>query len=164
MHELIICDATTDDFQRIVSINQAQEDKTSHMNAQQLAVLHELSCYHRVATVNNEIIGFLLAMSHTASYSNANFAWFCSHTASFVYIDRIVIEKPFAGMGVGTALYNDLFSDCRRQQISHVVCEYNLQPLNIASQKFHKARHFKEVGQHSPSEGKWVSLQSAFVS
>ena len=50
-------------------------------------------------------------------------------------------------MKIGSRLYEDLFDYARSQGIKAITCEYNIQPPNPASQRFHDKFGFKELGQ-----------------
>jgi len=157
-----IRDATETDFPAIVSLNTAVEHRTSPMDTGRLQLLHGLARYHRVATVNGAIAGFLLAMREAAPYRNDNYAWFASRYQRFIYIDRIVVSGEFAGRKVGSSLYGDLFAAARADGIRSIVCEYDIEPPNLASRAFHDRWGFREVGTQRVANGsKLVSLQAA---
>ena len=152
------------DFETIVKLNQEEVEKTSPMDMSRLELLDGMACYHKVVEVNGQAAGFLFAMDETADYQNDNFAFFKSRYERFVYVDRIVIAAEFAGKKLGSALYDDLFSYARSQQINTMTCEFYTQPLNVVSQQFHQRFGFQEVGSQLAEDGiKVVSLQAAEV-
>jgi len=153
-----------DDFAAIVQLNADEVQQTSEMDIHRLAELHGFSCHHKVAVVDGRVVGFLLAMFDSAPYLNDNFNWFANRYDSFVYVDRIVISKDFAGRRIGSALYRDLFDHARQYGKEFVVCEYNIEPPNEASAAFHRRWNFSEVGsQYVAGGAKKVSLQAAAV-
>lgn len=155
-------DATAEDFESVIQLNTDEVRHTSPMDRERLELLDDLACYHKVAMVDDQVAGFLFAMRETAPYENDNFAWFAERYPQFVYVDRIVIGKAFARMGLGHALYRDLFAFSRSQGVDTLACEYNLDPPNKASQAFHDALGFDEVGtQWVANNSKLVSLQIA---
>jgi uncharacterized protein len=157
-------DATEGDFDRIVELNAAVVRETSAMDLARLRQLHALAFHHRVAIVDGEVAGFLLAMRDGAAYINDNFDWFSARYPRFVYVDRIVVAAAAAGTGIGRRLYDDLFDRARRLGIGIVACEYNLEPPNPASRRFHDRFGFREVGRQHVADGtKLVSLQIAEV-
>ena len=163
--DIIVRDAVDADFDRIVALNAAVVRETSTMDIARLQQLHALAFHHRVAVVDGDITGFLLAMRDGAAYSNDNFDWFASRYPRFVYVDRIVVDAAVAGKGIGRRLYDDLFERARSLYIGIVACEYNLEPPNPASKIFHDRFGFTEVGrQHVAGGAKLVSLQIADVS
>jgi uncharacterized protein len=155
-------DATEDDFERIFELNAAVVRETSAMDLARLQHLHALAFHHRVAVVDGEVAGFLLAMRNGAAYANDNFDWFAARYPRFAYVDRIVVDAAAAGTGLGRRLYDDLFDHARRLDIGVVACEYNLEPPNPASKAFHDRFGFREVGRQHVADGtKLVSLQIA---
>lgn len=165
MSHFLIRDAIDADFDRIVELNAAVVRETSAMDIARLRQLHALAFHHRVAVVNGEIAGFLLAMRDGAAYANDNFDWFSARYPQFVYVDRIVVDAAISGKGIGRRLYDDLFDRARQLSIGIIACEYNLEPPNPASKRFHDRFGFTEVGrQHVAGGTKLVSLQIADVS
>ncbi len=164
MTRIFIRDATPDDMPAILALNAIEVQYTSEMDLPRLQQLDQLSSYHRVAIIDHKVAAFLLVMREQANYRNDNFEWFCARYAHFYYIDRIVVAQQFFGMGLGTRLYRDLFFQARANNIAVVGCEYNIEPLNLASQIFHHKLGFTEVGRRLlPSGGKTVSMQIATI-
>ncbi len=164
MKPVIFRDTSEADFDRIVQLNAVVVRETSAMDLARLQQLHALAFHHRVAVVDGEVAGFLLAMRDGAAYANDNFNWFSARYQKFVYVDRIVVDAAAAGTGIGLRLYDDLFDRARRLGIGVVACEYNLEPANPASRRFHDRFGFREVGrQHVADGSKLVSLQTAAV-
>jgi len=157
-------DATDVDFAGILRLNDVEVLQTSAMDRARLQQLHALSSYHRVAEVDGRVGAFLLAMRSGAPYENDNFNWFTAQVGSFMYVDRIVVGSEFAGLGIGSALYKDLFAHCRRLGIPAITCEYNIDPPNLASRAFHDKFGFRELGTQRVAGGsKLVSLQAALI-
>jgi len=150
------------DWQAIVAINAAHVRHTSPMDLDRLRELDELSSYHKVAEVDGEVAGFLLAMREGCAYRNDNYAWFSSRYSRFLYVDRIVIDAGYSGLGIGTLLYQDIFEHARMAGIPIISCEYNLVPENHPSRIFHEKFRFREVGTQWLADGpKKVSMQVA---
>ena len=61
-------------------------------------------------------------------------------------VDRIVIDAPFRGMGIGRALYRAVFDRAAESGTGLVTCEVDIVPHNGPSLEFHKAMGFEEVG------------------
>lgn len=162
--DIAIRDAVDADFERIVELNAAVVRETSAMDIARLKQLHALALHHRLAIVDGEVAGFLLAMRDGAAYANDNFDWFSARYPQFVYVDRIVVDAAASGKGIGRRLYDDLFARARQLRIGTIACEYNLEPPNPASKIFHDRFGFGEVGrQHVAGGSKLVSLQVAEV-
>ena len=162
MKEITLRTATPDDFSAIVALNDVEVQQTSPMDLERLRELAAMAIYHKVAVSDGRIAAFLLAMREGAPYKNDNYGWFASRFPRFLYVDRIVVSAEFAGCKIGSRLYEDLFDYARSQGIPAVTCEYNLQPPNPASQRFHDKFGFKEIGSQWVANGsKLVSLQAA---
>ena len=89
---------------------------------------------------------FLLAFDQDAQYDSPNFIWFRARYPRFVYVDRIVVAPSARGRGCARLLYADLFEHTVRAGHDRVVCEVNKTPPNPASDAFHAALGFVEVG------------------
>jgi predicted GNAT superfamily acetyltransferase len=96
---------------------------------------------------------FLLAFDQGDEYDSPNFLWFRARYARFVYVDRIVVASSARGRGHARRLYDDLFEQAIAAGHDRVVCEVNLQPPNPASDAFHAALGFVEVGTASVYDG-----------
>ena len=164
MTQITLRDANSDDYARIVELNEAEVQQTSAMNLPRLAELAQLSSYHKLALVDGRIAAFLLAMRENAAYQNENYSWFATRFQQFVYVDRIVVGSEFSGLKIGSLLYADLFEFAKRASVKTVTCEYNIQPPNPASKKFHDKFGFKELNTQWVANGtKKVTLQAADV-
>jgi GNAT superfamily N-acetyltransferase len=90
-------------------------------------------------------------------YASANYRWFCERYERFLYVDRIVVDPPAQGLGVGRSLY-EAFA-VRADGQSHLCAEVNVRPRNDRSLAFHEAFGFRAVGeQETGSEGKRVRM------
>ena len=164
MAKIEIRNALEADFETILALNDAEVQQTSAMDFARLQHLHALSGYHKVAVVDGRVGAFLLAMASGAPYANDNFQWFAEHVGNFMYVDRIVVGAEFAGLGIGSALYRDLFSETRVRGLSTLTCEYNIDPPNPASRAFHDKFGFHELGTQWAADGsKLVSLRAATI-
>jgi predicted GNAT superfamily acetyltransferase len=96
---------------------------------------------------------FLLAFDQDAHYDSPNFLWFRARYPRFVYVDRIVVASTARGRGHARRLYEELFRHAAEAGHAGVVCEVNTQPPNPASDAFHAALGFVEVGSASVYDG-----------
>jgi len=157
---LLIRQAQVSDFPRILDINAMEEEKTSRIDLARITQLDLWSDYHKVAVVDDEVIGFLLVMSETSDYDGDNFRWFVERYSRFLYVDRIVINRRSARRGVGSALYSDLIQFAATQSWSTLCCEINVSPPNPVSHAFHAHFSFEEVGRSAAAGApKSVSYQ-----
>jgi hypothetical protein len=89
---------------------------------------------------------FLIAFDQDGDYASDNFLWFRSRFSRFVYVDRIVVAPAHRGRGLAKALYAQVFAAARAAGHMRVVCEVNAAPPNPASDAFHAALGFTEIG------------------
>ena len=156
--------AQASDFPWILDINATEEDKTSQIDLARITQLDRWSDYHRVAVVEDRVVGFLLVMSEASDYDGDNFRWFVDRYSHFLYVDRIVIDRAFARRGLGSALYRDLIQFAATQGCSSLCCEINVSPPNPVSHAFHARFGFDEVGRSAEAgASKIVSYQLARV-
>jgi uncharacterized protein len=107
----------------------------------------------RVALFIKPAAAFLLAFEQCDHYDGGHFLWFRSRFDKFLYIDRVVVTEEHRRRGLGRMLYAEVFK--RAIELGHirVVCEVNLQPPNLRSQKFHATQGFEEVGRGTTIDG-----------
>ncbi len=162
MNTPLLRDATPADFQCILALNAGSVQFTSPLDLKRLAALHAQSARHRVVEHAGKIVAFLLALREGADYASPNYRWFASRYAQFLYIDRIVVAKDAPAQGFGSFLYADLFAFAATAGIDTLACEYDAEPPNLRSARFHAKHGFGEVGRQSLYNGdKIVSLQIA---
>jgi len=89
---------------------------------------------------------FLLAFDQDADYDSPNFLWHRERYPHFVYVDRVAVAAAARGRGHARRLYADLIDVARARGHSLIVCEVNAEPANPASDAFHAALGFTEVG------------------
>jgi hypothetical protein len=153
-----------EDFLSVLALNAESEHFLSPMTAEHLAHLHAQAAYARVAQVNGGVAAFLLAFREGANYASPNYQWFAQRHARFLYIDRVVVGSAHQGQGLGPLLYRDLFAFARQTDMPAVSCEFDIDPPNENSRRFHQRWGFKEVGVQWVANGKkQVSLQQANV-
>lgn len=154
----MIRDARDDDMEMLLQINNAAIPNVNPLDVPAMEHLRDQASYFRVAIDNDQLAGFLIALKPEADYHSQNFTWFRQQFEDFVYIDRVVVAKPFRGLGIGRVFYADIQSHA--EQIAPMLtCEVNLEPRNDVSLLFHGTSGFHEVGQQMTEDGtKRVSL------
>ena len=155
----MIRDARSADFPAIVALNLQSEQYLSPMSAARLAQLHAWAAYHRVVEAQGQLAAFLLAFREGARYDSPNYRWFSARYPSFVYIDRVVVAAVHRGKGFASALYDDVFAFARENGVGTMTCEFDTEPPNEVSRRFHARFGFREVGTHSYNN-KRVSMQA----
>ena len=128
---------------RLLALNNQHATELSWLDADRFAELAARAFLsRRIGCVD----AFLLAFDQDADYDSPNFQWFLARYARFVYVDRIVVRPAARGRGLARRLYEDLFAEAARAGHARVVCEVNQDPPNAASDAFHTALGFAEVG------------------
>ena len=127
-------------------------------HAQELSWLESARLQHLVeqsflARRIGNLEAFLLAFDQDAHYDSPNFLWFRARYPRFVYVDRVVVASFARGRGHARRLYEELFRHAAEAGHACVVCEVNTQPPNPASDAFHAALGFVEVGSASVYDG-----------
>jgi predicted GNAT superfamily acetyltransferase len=160
----MIRDATPVDFPAILALNAESVHFLSPLDAARLQHLHAQAAYHRVADVDGTVAAFLLVLREGADYDSPNYRWFAEHYAQFLYVDRIVVDLRRQGRGLAAVLYDDLLDFAKASGIAQLTCEFDLDPPNPASAKFHARYGFGEVGrQWLGGDKKQVSLQARHI-
>jgi len=158
---ILIRDALPTDFAQILTLNEESVQVLSPLSPERLAHLHRQAAYHRVLVDRDRVAAFLLAFREAAQYDSPNYRWFNDHFPTFLYIDRIVVAHADRGHGFGRRLYADLFAFAARTHAGLVTCEFDIDPPNEPSRRFHQRYGFKEVGtQWLGANSKQVSLQA----
>lgn len=158
----MIRDALDSDFPALLALNEESVAVLSPLDRPALASLHAQAARHRVAEIGGEVAAFLLVLREGADYASPNYRWFAANYDRFLYVDRVVVSLAHQGRGLGRRLYDDLFDWARREGFERIACEFDIEPPNEASRRFHAGYGFREVGSQRVSEGKKrVSLQIA---
>jgi predicted GNAT superfamily acetyltransferase len=160
MKKINIRDVLPDELAQLLALNQSNLPHVGAISLAEMQHLHSQASYFRVAEFKDQISGFLIAFDPQADYGSLNFLWFKKRYPDFVYIDRIIIVAGARRKGIAFALYRDLEDFAAQRHIPLMTCEYNLQPQNEISRKFHQRYGFIEVGTQETENGKkTVSLQ-----
>ena len=160
----MIRNASPTDFEAILRLNLESENFLSPLDRERLETLHRQGAYHRVECAGGTVAAFLLAFREGTEYDSPNYRWFAERYPNFLYIDRIVVDAAARGKGLGSGLYEDLFAWARRSGAPRITCEFDIDPPNEASRRFHRGFGFQEVGSHRVANGKKaVSLQEVLL-
>jgi predicted GNAT superfamily acetyltransferase len=135
----------------VLALNNKHSEELSWLEPAQLAHLVSQAFYARHVGM---LEAFLLAFDQDADYDSPNFLWFKKRYLRFVYVDRIAVAESARGRGHARRLYQDLFDVAARAGHDIVVCEVNSDPPNPASDAFHAALGFLEIGQATIHGGK----------
>lgn len=156
--------ATPRDFPEILVLNLESERFLSPLTPERLAQLHRQADLHQVVEEGRQVVAFVLALREGQDYGSPNYLFFETRYDRFLYVDRVVVAAASHGRGLGRVLYDAVFAHAARSQLPWVTCEYDIEPPNRASERFHRGFGFIEVGRQSVAGGrKQVSLQAASV-
>lgn len=158
---MILRPATTADHPSLLRLNEESEHFLSPLTLARLEMLLKESAYCRVIEVGDDVVAFLLAFREGCAYDSPNYRWFVERFERFLYIDRVVVSKAVQGRGIGKLLYDDIFAFARQTDAERLTCEFDIDPPNEASRRFHARYGFAEVGTQAVAGGKKiVSLQA----
>ena len=154
--------AQRSDFPSILALNEESVRFLSLLSPERLAALDREAELHVVIEQAGEVVAFLLALRQHANYDSVNYQWFELRYPSFLYIDRVVVAHDVQGRGAGSLLYQRAFSHAVEMGIPILACEFDFDPPNPVSERFHTKFGFREVGRQSVADGsKHVSLRVA---
>jgi predicted GNAT superfamily acetyltransferase len=157
-------DARPADFPAILDLNEAFVAVLSPLDGERLARLHARAALHRVIESDGRIEAFLLAFREGADYDSPNYRWFARRYARFLSVDRIVVAGSTQARGAGSQVYREGYALAAREEVPCCTCEFNIDPPNPASERFHAGQGFREVGRQRLDGGsKTVSLQALDV-
>lgn len=160
----VVRDAGPADFDAILRLNRESERLLSPLDLAGLERLHAQAAWHRVAGAPGEVAAFLLVLREGQDYASPNYGWFAQRYDRFLYVDRIVVAQAARGHGLGPRLYEDLFAFARASGVPCITCEFDVDPPNAVSERFHRRFGFREVGRHRYGVlAKEVALQEAPV-
>jgi predicted GNAT superfamily acetyltransferase len=137
----------------LLALNNAHAAELSPLTAEGMAELIDRAF---LAVRVDEGEALLIAFDQAADYDSPNFLWFRERLDRFVYVDRVVVAPAARGRGLARMLYERLFEQARAAGHGQVVCEVNADPPNPASDAFHKALGFVEIGSARLPNGKTV--------
>ncbi len=156
--DFTISETISDELPLIVKMNQEALPAVSSVNMNDMNHFLSIVDYFHSLKMENKLIGFLIALTPGKEYHSVNYKWFEKRYDSFMYVDRIVIDSNYRGMGLGKLFYDDL-SQFTRGRAPIITCEVNIHPPNQKSMAFHKHYGFNQVDtQLSEGGSKEVSL------
>ncbi len=145
-------------IETILAMNNEAGEEILPLSEGKLRWFMEQADYFRVALLNGEPAGFMIALEKGAAHDSPNYQWFDQHYEAFVYIDRVVVEACHRRHGIGRVLYADVQS-WAELRAPVLATEVPLTPDQQVSMVFHGTYGFHEVGQLDlPSQNRRVSL------
>lgn len=128
----------------ILALNNIHAEELSLMDAAGMgALLGDAFHARRIG----DLEAFIIALDEQhEGYDSPNYRWFQARLPRFVYIDRVAVSETARGRGHARRLYADLMERARSAGHRFLVCEVNSEPPNPASDAFHAAMGFEEMG------------------
>jgi uncharacterized protein len=158
----VIRPARQRDFPAVLALNGESVHLLAPLTRERLAGLHRNASLHWVSEEHDRVVGFVLAFREGIEHDSVNYRWFAERYQSFLYIDRVVVGSDARGVGVGSRLYEEVFAYALASGAERVAAEFDIEPPNPASARFHARFGFHEVGRRVVPYGmKEVSLQVA---
>ena len=134
---------SAEDEAAILALNNEHAAELSWLEPERLSFLLREAFYARRI---GDLEAFIMTFDQDANSDSPNFVWFRERYPRFVYVDRVVVAAQARGRGHARRLYQDLFEHAGRAGHTLVTCEVNTDPPNPASDAFHAALGFAEVG------------------
>lgn len=131
------------DLAPLLELNNLHAEELSFLTPERFEVLISRAFFARHIGRDS---GFILTFDQSADYDSENFIWFRERYERFIYVDRVVIAESARGRGFARLLYEELFVTAKLAGHDKIVCEVNSEPPNPASDAFHEALGFVEVG------------------
>lgn len=139
----IISRVSAEDEPAILALNNQHAAELSWLEPERLSFLLGEAFYARRI---GALEAFIMTFDQDANYDSPNFLWFRERYQRFVYVDRVVVAGAARGRGHARRIYEDLFDHVSGAGHTIVTCEVNAEPPNPASDAFHAALGFVEVG------------------
>lgn len=156
--------ATTADFEAILALNLESEHFLSPLSPERLVHLHQQAELHLVGEEELRVVAFVLTFREGKAYDSPNYLFFQARYDRFLYVDRVVVSAALHGRGLGKTLYEAVFAHAAATEVPLITCEYDIEPPNPGSERFHRGFGFVQVARQSVAGGKkQVSLQAAPV-
>lgn len=145
-------DVRDGDLRAVHAIN---ESAVPHVNSISLDRFRDFSreaAYFRVALLDADVAGYLVAFAPGADYDSLNYLWFQERYGDFIYVDRIAVAEYARRNRVASTLYRDFFGFAT-SRTRLVTCEVNTRPANVESLAFHESFGFRRVGTQETDGG-----------
>ncbi|MEX2476925.1 MAG: GNAT family N-acetyltransferase [Gracilimonas sp.] len=143
--------ASENDLSLVLDLNTAAIPHVSEVDLVDMKRFLKQADPFLVVEEEGEIAGFMIILQKGLEYDSLNYKFFCNNYEDFDYVDRIVIGENFRSKKLGSSLYNYLFQNSDKK---NVTCEINIKPPNKYSMEFHKALGFSQVAEQVTEGGK----------
>ena len=152
------------DLPALLALNNRHTPAVNALAAPELAALAEGALLALAAWEGTVPRALLLAFGPEGPARGPNHAWIRAHAPGAAYVDRVVVDGPAQGRGLGRALYGALAERAATIGLADLGCEVNLGPPNPESLAFHARLGFRRLGEATdPRNGKRVAYLAASV-
>lgn len=149
---------STADLERVLAINEAVVPHVNSIDLEQMRWFAKNASYFKVATMDHQLVGFLIGLRPGLAYHSENYRWFCDNYKDFGYVDRVAVDESARRFGVASRLYED-FAAQLTGVVPYMTCEVNLRPPNESSMRYHEQHGFRQVAtQETEGGAKQVAL------
>ncbi|WP_106537425.1 GNAT family N-acetyltransferase [Haloactinopolyspora alba] len=131
------------DVPALLKLNNDHAVELSELTPDEFRVLLGIAWRVRVA---DDAAAMVIALDQDSDSDGQNFSWFRRRYDRFVYVDRVVVSPAARGKGLARTLYDDVITAAGAEGHTLLCAEVNLEPPNPASDAFHAAMGFAEVG------------------
>lgn len=139
-------DNTAYDF--VLKQNETHIEYLLPMDKDKLLFLNEKAELFDVIYVNDCPAGFCIAFREgVEEYDLKGYKEFSKYYSKYLYVDTIVIDEKFQGMGLGRKLYQNVFNLAEKSGVEAVTVVITTMPCNKSSLKFHEKMGFHEIGE-----------------
>lgn len=142
----------TDDLPWVLAMNNGAAPHVGELDAGKLAHLFDEARLARVAERAARPAGAVMCFAPGARYTSPNYRWFEARYGDFLYIDRVFVDAPAVGAGIGRRFYRDLERYAQGRS-AMLACEVNERPPNPVSIRFHRTWGFEPVGRQTTEGG-----------
>lgn len=147
------------DTAALLALNNAAVPAVNTLTVEAFQALAALGRVRVVRGDGGTVDGFVLTLPSGTDYASLNYQWFDKRYASFLYVDRVVVDPRAQGGGIGRLLYEDTIARARAEGFERVCSEVNVDPPNPQSMAFHARLGFVPVFERlNPAEGKTVAM------
>jgi uncharacterized protein len=149
-HAMLIEHINEKFLDNVLALNNAHARELSYLTGDELRRLIGEAFYAR--SIGGSA-AFIITFDQSADYESPNFLWFKQRHSRFVYVDRIAVAASARGQGLARKIYLDLFGHAKAAGHGLICCEVNADPPNPASDAFHAALGFRDVGRAEIHDG-----------
>ena len=149
---------TAADLEPVLALNEAAVPHVNSIDLEQMRWFADNAFYFKIATIDDQLAGFLIGLRPGLDYRSENYRWFCDNYPDFGYVDRVAVAETARRFGVASSLYED-FTALLEGVVPCMTCEVNLRPPNESSMRYHERHGFRQVAtQETEGGAKKVAL------